>query len=109
MKQKGYSAVVSLVVELEISQCKYIFCSDLWGVNHAIFLHHSLPYTTGKASWCSNLHCWVGYWHSATICDSDITTQWILCKYLRKCRVDCSSLTHLQFSTILHHSFLIWD
>ena len=27
----------------------------------------------------------------------------------RKCRVDCSSLSHLQFSTILHHSFLIWD
>ena len=29
MKQKGYSAVVYLVVELEISQCKYIFCSGL--------------------------------------------------------------------------------
>ena len=41
-----------------------------------------LPTTTGKAARCSNVHCWVGYWHSTTVCDSDITSQWILCKYL---------------------------
>ena len=66
-----------------------------------------LPTTTGKAARCSNVHCWVGYWHSTTVCDSDITSQWILCEYLSKVEFSAARLYHI--CKFLHHSSLIWD
>ena len=40
-----------------------------------------VPIYTGTEVLSCCLHCWVCYWHGTSVCDSDVTSCWILCKY----------------------------